>query len=350
VVRRGRIVGRGWHRRAGGPHAEIFALREAGPRARGADLYVTLEPCCHVGRTGPCVEAILEAGIQRVVVGLRDPNPLVRGRGIARLRQAGVVVELGPLENECRELVEGFAKWVTRGLPLVVLKLASTLDGRIATVAGDSRWVSGEASRRRVHELRNRLDAVLVGSGTVLADDPRLTCRIRGGRDPLRVVLDGRLRVPETARVFAGSGARVRLYTQHPASPKAERLRRRGVIVRRGGGDRPGTLRAVLEDLAACGTTSVLVEGGAAVAARALREGLVDRVVLFVAPKLVGGDGKPAIGPLGIRRMRDALVLEDVRIERLGADLVVEGRPRSSGRSGSREAPRGALAPFRGFS
>lgn len=326
VVRSGRIVGRGYHRRAGGPHAEVLALREAGARARGATLYVTLEPCIHTGRTGPCVPLVLDAGVRRVVVGAVDPNPRVRGGGIRRLRASGVEVVTGVLGGECRRLNEHFEKHVTTGLPFVALKLATTLDGRIATRSGDSRWVTGEAARRRVHELRDRFDAVLVGSETVIRDDPRLTCRIRGGRDPLRVVLDGRLRASESARVFAGDG-RVRLYTMAERSAKACRLGARGVVVRRGGGDRSGSLRRVLRDLGADGVTSVLVEGGARVAARALRDGLVDRLILFVAPKLVGGDGRPLAAELGVRRMRDALLVADLTIERVGRDWLVEGRP-----------------------
>jgi diaminohydroxyphosphoribosylaminopyrimidine deaminase/5-amino-6-(5-phosphoribosylamino)uracil reductase len=303
VVRGATIVGRGFHRRAGGPHAEIFALRAAGPRARGATLYVTLEPCCHTGRAGPCVDAVLAAGVERVVVGSLDPNPRVRSKGIAHLRRRGVAVECGLLEAESRELNIDFEKYITTGLPFVVLKLAATLDGRIAAASGDAHWVTGAAARRRVHELRNRFDAVIVGSQTVLADDPELTCRIRGGRDPVRVVLDGRLRSPRSARVFRQNPERTRLYTLSDRSAEARSLARRGVVVRRGGGDRPGSLRRVLADLAREGIKSVLIEGGGTVAARALREKLVDRLALFLAPKLLGSEGRPAVGALGFRRM-----------------------------------------------
>jgi len=327
IVRDGRIVGRGYHRRAGGPHAEVFALREAAGRARGATLYVTLEPCCHQGRTGPCVDAVLGAGVSRVVIATLDPNPRVRGRSVVRLRRRGVAVEVGIREDASRELNADFAKYITTGLPYVVLKLAATLDGRIATGAGDSRWVTGAAARRRVHEMRNRLDAVLVGSETILRDNPELTCRIRGGRHPLRVVLDGRLRSPESARVFREDPERTRLYTTRDRGVTADRLRRRGVVVARGAGDRAGALRRVLLDLARSGVKSVLIEGGGRVAARALREGLVDRLALFFAPKLVGGDGRPMVAPLGVRQMARALAVEDLRVEALGKDLLLEGRP-----------------------
>jgi len=294
VVRGARVVGRGFHRRAGGPHAEVFALRQAGRRARGATLYVTLEPCCHFGRTPPCVDTVLESGVSRVVVGTLDPNPRVRGRSIR---------------------------------PFVVLKLAATLDGRIATAKGDSRWVTSAAARRRVHEMRNRVDAVIVGSETVVADDPRLTCRMRRGRNPLRVVLDGRLRSPESARVFSADAERTRIYTLAEHGAKAVRLRARGVIVRRGGGQRPGSLRRVLRDLAVAGIKSVMIEGGGVVAAHALRGGLVDRLALFLAPKLVGGDGRPMVAALHLRRMGEAISLLDTKLERLGPDLLIEGRP-----------------------
>ncbi|MET0152688.1 MAG: bifunctional diaminohydroxyphosphoribosylaminopyrimidine deaminase/5-amino-6-(5-phosphoribosylamino)uracil reductase RibD [Candidatus Binatia bacterium] len=327
VARGGRWVGRGHHRRAGGPHAEVFALRQAGTRARGATLYVTLEPCCHFGRTPPCVDAVLASGVSRVVVGSLDPNPRVRGRGVTRLRRAGLRVDVGVLEEECRALNEDYAKHVTRGLPFVVMKLAATLDGRIAAASGDSRWVTGAAARRRVHEMRNRLDAVVVGSETVRIDDPELTCRLRGGRHPLRVILDGRLRCPHSARVFTRDPERTRLYTLADDGAKAERLRRRGVTVRRGGGDRAGSLRHVLRDLARDGIKSLLIEGGGVLAAHALRAGLVDRLAVFLAPKILGGDGRPVVAPMHIRRMADALSIVDVRLERLGADLLVQGRP-----------------------
>jgi diaminohydroxyphosphoribosylaminopyrimidine deaminase/5-amino-6-(5-phosphoribosylamino)uracil reductase len=202
VVRRGEVVGRGYHRRAGAPHAEVEALARAGDRARGADLYVNLEPCNHVGRTGPCVQCILRAGVARVVLGMRDPNPLVNGKGMRALRRAGLEVEAGVLEEECRRLNEAFICFITKHRPFVTFKSAITLDGRVAARGGDSRWVTGEAARLEGHRLRDSHDAILVGVGTVLADDPELTCRLPvGGRDPIRVVVDSNLRTPPSSRV-----------------------------------------------------------------------------------------------------------------------------------------------------
>jgi diaminohydroxyphosphoribosylaminopyrimidine deaminase/5-amino-6-(5-phosphoribosylamino)uracil reductase len=329
VVARGRVVGRGFHRRAGGPHGEIEALRAAGGRSRGATLYVTLEPCNHHGRTPPCTEAILAAGVRRVVFGVRDPNPRVHGGGSARLRRRGVAVESGVEAAACAELIAGFATVARRGRPLVALKLAATLDGRVATRTGASRWITGAPARRFVHRLRNEYDAVMVGAGTVIADDPALTCRLRGGRDPLRVVIDGRLRIPLTAGLLTNEAAPGTLVvtTMH-SGRKLAALRRRGVSVMALPGRRGVlSLRRVLERLAARGVSSVLVEGGATLAAAALREGVVDRLFLLVAPKLFGGDGRAMVGALGVAAPRDALAVRVLGVSRLGADLLIRAVP-----------------------
>jgi diaminohydroxyphosphoribosylaminopyrimidine deaminase/5-amino-6-(5-phosphoribosylamino)uracil reductase len=325
VVRGRRVVGSGHHRRAGGPHAEIEALGEAGSRARGATLYVTLEPCNHHGRTPPCTEAVLAAGIRRVVFGVRDPNPHVRGAGARRLRRGGVEVQDGVEAAACRELIGAFARHATSGLPLVTLKLAASLDGRIATRTGASRWISGPAALRFVHRERNRTDAVMVGAGTVITDDPELTCRIRGGRDPLRVVVDGRLRIPLTARVLTNGAARGTLIaTVMSKGSTVNALRRLGAtVVVLPGKSGALSLRRLLRELGRRGVTSVLIEGGSRLAAGALREGVVDRLLLFLAPKLIGGDGIAMIGPLDVLRPANALALRDLRVSRLGEDVLI---------------------------
>lgn len=329
VVASGHVVGRGYHHAAGQPHGEIEALRDAGARARGGTLYVTLEPCNHHGRTPPCTDAILAAGLRRVVYGVRDPNPAVRGRGAERLRRRGVAVEGGVEAAACAELLAAFASVARRGRPLVTLKLAATLDGRIATRSGASRWITGAPARRMVHRLRDQTDAVMVGAGTVRADDPQLTCRLPRGRDPLRVVVDGRLRVPLAARVLTNESARgTLLATVINKGRKLETLRRRGVAVEVLPG-RAGvlSLRRLLERLAARGVHSVLIEGGAALAAAALRERVVDRLLLFIAPKLIGGDGRGLLGPLGVVTMGDALGLNIERVSRIGDDWLVQAAP-----------------------
>jgi diaminohydroxyphosphoribosylaminopyrimidine deaminase/5-amino-6-(5-phosphoribosylamino)uracil reductase len=328
VVRAGKVIARGFHARAGGAHAEAVALHQAGERARGATMYVTLEPCAHYGRTPPCTVAVRRAGLRRVVIGAPDPNPL-SGRGTRELRRAGIEVVVGVERERCEELLIAFRKQVGTGLPFVTLKLAASMDGRIATRAGRSKWITGSPARALVHRLRDQNDAVLVGVDTVLRDDPALTCRRLGGRDPLRVVLDRRLRIPEGARVLRGAAATGTLIaTAVRRGAKLQRLRARGVRIATVSSSGVGvSLRAVLRTLVRAGLSSVLIEGGAAVAASALRAKLVDRLVLFYAPKLIGGDGRAMVDSLSVNEIRQTLPLADLRIKRLGPDLVVFARP-----------------------
>jgi diaminohydroxyphosphoribosylaminopyrimidine deaminase/5-amino-6-(5-phosphoribosylamino)uracil reductase len=327
LVKDGRVVARGHHARAGTPHAEVVAIRRAGARARGADLYTTLEPCDHWGRTPPCSVAILEAGIRRVFVGSRDPNPLVNGRGLRRLRRGGVEVVPGVLEAECDALNEAWLHYITSGRPHVTLKAAASLDGKIATRDGDARWVTGPEARARVHELRDRADAVLVGAGTARADDPRLTTRLPGGRgrDPIRVVLDSRLELPRRLRLFRPRPGAPTVVAHVAGEPPAARAGVEYLRCRSRGGR--VDLSDLLGRLARRGVTSVLVEGGAEVNRSFLEAGLVDRVVLFLAPKLVGGGGVSWVAGPGARRMEGALPLLDVEVSRAGADILVTGRP-----------------------
>jgi diaminohydroxyphosphoribosylaminopyrimidine deaminase/5-amino-6-(5-phosphoribosylamino)uracil reductase len=335
LVRDGRVVGRGHHARAGGPHAEVVAIRDAGARARGADLYTTLEPCDHYGKTPPCSIAVLEAGVRRVFVGSSDPNPLVNGKGVARLRAAGVLVDEGVLRSECDALNAHWFKFMRERRPYVTLKVAVTLDGRIATRTGDARWVTGDAARRWVHRLRDRVDAVLVGAGTARADDPLLTTRLPGGRgrDAIRVVLDTGLRLPSRLALLSPRSAAPTVIAHASARPRkvgagVELLRcRRG----KGGVD----LRDLLAKLGARGVTHLLVEGGARVNARFLEAGLVDRLAVFVAPRLAGADGVPLAAFRGPARMADAFHLDEVQVERVGEDVLVLGRPVRPGRARS---------------
>lgn len=329
IVKDQEIVGEGYHEKAGTPHAEVHALRQAGERARGATLYVTLEPCCHYGKTPPCTEALIAAGIKRVVAAMLDPNPKVAGGGIRRLREAGIEVRVGLLEAEARRLNEAFCKYITTGVPWVTLKMALTLDGKIATRTGASRWISSEVSRLKAHELRNTHDAVLVGIGTVLADDPELTTRIPGGRDAVRIILDSRLRLPLKARVvnLTSSAPTLVATTEQAPKERQEELARAGVeVVVLPAVEGKVSWPALLTTLAKRQITSILVEGGAEVNASALAWGVVDRVVAFIAPKIFGGKEAPSpVAGLGVAHPDEAWRLEKVEVERLGEDVMLTG-------------------------
>ena len=343
VFRGDRVLGRGRTRPPGGPHAEVVALDRAlarhGARAvRGASLAVTLEPCRHQGRTGPCTERVLAAGITRVFAGHVDPYPEVAGKGIARLRRAGVHVNVGVLEDECREQHRGFLSLLERGRPFVSLKLATTLDGRIATATGESRWITGAEARAEVHRLRARSDAILVGSGTARADDPELTAR-RGGRvvhRPVRVLVDSRLQIPVSARLFRGEAGRTWVLCARGSTPSRVRAREReGALVLPVPKLSAGLdLRRGLSVLGKRGLSEVLVEGGGGIAAGLLRQDLVDEVHWFVAPRMLGSDALPALGSLDIRQLSRATTLEDVRVRRVGSDVYLRGRPVRLGKAG----------------
>ena len=329
LVKDGQVVGRGYHRQFGEPHAEVFALEEAADASRGATMIVTLEPCCHHGKTPPCTDRIIEAGIRRVVLGIRDPNPLVDGKGIARLRKAGIEVTEGILAEEAARQNEIFLSFAATGRPFVQLKVALSLDGRIATRSGDSKWISGEASRTEAHRLRRKFASVLVGVGTVVADDPELSVRHVSGRNPIPIVLDNSGRIPESARLLASDASAI-VVTSSMSAAKEHTLTSRGVRVWR------LPLREELLDLPLLLTRlgeakidSVLVEGGGETAARFVEAGLVDKVAIFIAPMLIGGrEATPAIGGLGAASISDAWRLRDVSVEKLTEDIYVTGYPR----------------------
>ena len=333
IVKDGEVVGRGYHQRFGGPHAEVHALYEAGDRAREAVLYVTLEPCCHTGKTPPCVDAILQAQVGRVVVAIRDPNPRVDGGGLSRLESAGVEVTIGVCEAEARRLNEAFVKYITTRRPFVTSKSAITLDGKIATRSGASRWITGEAARAAGHQLRHANDAILVGIGTVLQDDPQLTTRLPGQRgvNPLRIVVDSTLRLAPTAQVADVAQDRRTLIatTGQAADAKVKALQERGVEVTRLPACTDGrvNLDALCTVLGERGVASVLVEGGAALTAALLKQRLIDKMVLFVAPKIIGGDGISVFGPCGVDTMEQALLLRDLTSRPIGGDVMLEAYP-----------------------
>ncbi|HZT43533.1 MAG TPA: bifunctional diaminohydroxyphosphoribosylaminopyrimidine deaminase/5-amino-6-(5-phosphoribosylamino)uracil reductase RibD [Chthonomonadaceae bacterium] len=337
IVREGAVVGEGYHPAAGQPHAEVFALEQAGERARGATAYVTLEPCCHWGRTPPCTDALIHAGVGRVVAATSDPDPRVQGRGLAALRAAGIETSIGLEEGPARQLNEAFFHFHTTGTPFVTLKAAMTLDGKIATRTGDSRWITGEAARRYVHRLRAQSGAVLVGIGTLLADDPQLTARLPGrkpARQPLRIVVDSQLRTPPEAqavRLAAEAPTEAPLLiaaTEEAPAERARALERAGVEIARLPATADGRvdLAALCALLARQQIQSVLVEGGGELHAALLAANLAQKVLFFIAPKLVGGREAPTpVEGDGCAAISQALPLDRLRVRRFGADLAVEG-------------------------
>lgn len=334
VSRAGRLVGAGYHRRAGGPHAEILALRAAGRQARGGTLYVTLEPCRHTGRTPPCVPALVSAGLRRVVVAMADPNPRMRGRALRALARAGIATRLGVRRAEAERLNPVYLTWRRLGRPFVTVKVAQSLDGKIATRTGRSRWISGPAARRYARQLRASADAILVGAGTVLADNPRLTLHKRKGpllkAVPCKVIVDSTLRTPPTARLFRGGGQVLIATTAAAPAARRRALAARGaellVLPRRPGGV---DLRALCRRLARREITHLLVEGGGTLIASLLRDRLVDRWIAIIAPRLIGGRQAPTpVDGAGVASVRQAVPVRVTAWRRLGDDFVIEGQVR----------------------
>jgi len=320
--------GEGYHVKAGTDHAEIIALKQAGEEAREATLYLNLEPCTHYGRTPPCAPAVIEAKMKRVVIGMEDPNPAVRGRGLESLKRAGLDVDVGILEKECRRLNEAFCKYIMKKEPFVLLKVAATLDGKIATREGDSKWISGETSRRFVHRMRDQVDGVVVGIGTVLEDDPQLTARIKKGKDPYRVILDSQLRIPEKAKVIGNSPWKTVVATTELGNRrKIKRLEKKGVRVliipsKKGRVD----LRTFLSKLADMEMMSLLVEGGSQVNGSFLDEGLIDKILFFLSPKLMGDrEALGIFGGSGKATLKETIPLNDLSVRRVREDILIEG-------------------------
>lgn len=337
VVSKGKVVGSGYHKQAGGPHAEVFALQQAQSRARNATLYLNLEPCCHTEkRTPPCVPLIIEAGISRVVVAMRDPNPQVAGRSIKQLKRAGITVDLGCLKQEASKLNEMYIYCVKTGMPFVILKAAMTMDGKVATANGESRWITGVKAREHVHKLRRQVDVIAVGVNTVLKDDPQLTARLRSRktqskilRQPVRLIFDSSLRIPSTAKVLRNIGTNPTAIatTSRAKHGKIEQLRAMDVEVLVLPQKRNQvSLRCCLQELGKMGIMSLMLEGGSELNAEFLREGLINQVYLYMSPSLLGGqNARGLIGGLSPKHLVDKFEIANVRVKSLGDDFLVTG-------------------------
>lgn len=328
IVKNGQIVGTGWHRKAGTPHAEIHALNMAGDLAKDATLYVTLEPCSHTGRTGPCADAIINAGISRVVAAMRDPNPKVQGNGIKKLQDANIKITMNVLKEEAEKLNVAYIKWMTENTPFVNLKIAMTLDGKIATKTGESKWITGEAAREEVHKLRAEVDAIIVGINTVIADNPSLTTRLQNcvGKNSIRVILDSNGKIPLNSKVLTDNQAKTIVAVSETApTDKIEAIKNIGseVLVL---GENKVDLKLLLNTLAKKNITSVLVEGGGEVYASFIEQKLFDRIYAFIAPKILGGvSSKLAVPGAGFPSLNDALKLCNVEVKRFDEDILIVG-------------------------
>jgi len=333
IVNDNRIVGIGTHLKAGEPHAEVHALRMAGDLSRGATIYVTLEPCSHFGRTGPCAQAIIDAGIKKAVVATLDPNPIVSGNGVRMLEEAGIEVIVGVRERESQEMNEVFNKFIVEKTPFVTLKAASTLDGKIATHSLDSKWITSEEARLDVHLLRSQHMAILVGVGTVVEDDPELTARIPNGRNPLRVVLDSTLRIPLDSKLVTDGITDTWIFTsQQYDADKRKALEALGISIYETSSDTQVDVLDVVRILGEKGISSLFIEGGGTINAAFLENGLIDKVVFYFAPKLVGGKIAPTfIEGTGIEWMKDAIDLQDGEFTKIGKDFKFTGYPEKRG-------------------
>ncbi len=331
IDEQGNCLAEGYHHRAGEAHGEIDALRKVNGKAEGAILYVNLEPCCHVGRTGPCTEAVIHSGIKHVVVGIQDPNPKVNGQGIAQLRDAGIKVTVGVLERGCHSLNLPYFTYIQQHRPMVSLKVAMSMDARIATRTGDARWLSGKEARRWAHQMRDQVDAILVGANTVIADNPALNVRHVEGQDPLRFVLDSHLRTPLDAQLYQpplASGTCV-CTLESTTHPKAQKLQEQGVSLLSLPADSQGhvDIQALLQQLHRQEIQQLLVEGGGTVHGNFLQARLVDRIYLVLTPWLVGADGRPAFRFTGPALLADAMQLKEMTTKPLGADILLEATP-----------------------
>jgi diaminohydroxyphosphoribosylaminopyrimidine deaminase/5-amino-6-(5-phosphoribosylamino)uracil reductase len=326
LVKNGRIISEGYHKKAGTPHAEVIAIDKAGKAAEGSTLYVTLEPCCHKDkRTPPCTEKIIASGIRKVVIAMKDPNPKVSGKGIAELQKAGITVVSGICEDRARALNEHYIKYISTGRPFVILKTAMTLDGKIATPEGESKWITGEKARTEVQRLRGGVDALLTAIGTAKADDPMLTCRIKGYKSPMRIVIDPKLEISPDANVLSLPPDTVIVTGKKVQTKKKKLLLQRGIQLIEHEGEK-ADLAWLIKTLGSRGIISVLIEGGSSLNSACLESGIVDKVMFFIAPKIIGGRGSfPAVGGSSFRRLQDAHRIINIKIRRFGEDILIEG-------------------------
>ncbi|HAP67262.1 MAG TPA: bifunctional diaminohydroxyphosphoribosylaminopyrimidine deaminase/5-amino-6-(5-phosphoribosylamino)uracil reductase RibD [Nitrospinae bacterium] len=337
IIKGGKIVGEGCHKKAGTPHAEVNAINSAGKNAKDGIMYVTLEPCCHKGRTPPCTKTIIKSGIKKIVIGMVDPNPIISGKGIEELNGAGIQVSTGLLEKECKRLNEVYIKYITSKKPFVLLKIAMSLDGKIATCKRESKWITSEPSRERVHNLRDEVDAVMVGIGTVLQDNPNLTVSLKRGnvKNPIRIIVDSQLRIPMDSNIIKSASASRKAQkskviiaaTKKADAKKADILREKGInVIEIEEENKRINLPNLMEELGKMEITSIMIEGGSELNSAALESGIVDKVIFFIAPKIIGGkESVPAVGGRGFEKLSDSLNIRDVTVDRCGNDIVVEG-------------------------
>ena len=327
IVKDERVIGQGYHKYYGGNHAEVNAFENLSDSPEGATIYVTLEPCSHYGKTPPCVDKIIANKISKVVVGTLDPNPLVEGRGIKALKEAGIEVITGVLEEECKKLNEVFMKYILYKRPFVVLKTAMTLDGKIATESGESKWITSDKSRQEVHKLRNKLSAIMVGVNTVIKDNPELTCRLEGGKNPVRIIVDSKLRIPLGSNVVVDNLAQTIVATTEVADKdKILVLEKLGVkvLIINSKNERVD-LKSLMIELGKRDIDGILLEGGATLSFSALEENIVDKIQVYIAPKIIGGEkSKTSIGGKGIEKLSDAIMLNNMTVKSVGTDLLIE--------------------------
>lgn len=330
IVNDGKIIGKGYHESYGKAHAEINAFKDAGAKLlEGSTMYVTLEPCSHYGKTPPCVDQIIENRIKRVVIGMVDPNPLVSGKGVKKLQEAGIDVTVGILEDECKKLNEVFIKYITKKKPFVVLKTAMSLDGKISTASGESKWITDKEARENVHTLRNELTAIMIGIDTVIIDNPELTCRIPNGRNPIRIVVDSKLRIPYDSKILetAKKFKTIIATTEKASKEKIHKLKDLGIIViETKSKNEKVDLKDLMLKLGKQNIDSILLEGGSTLNYSALESGIVDKILVYIAPKIIGGiKSKTPVGGSGISNLKDAFKVRELSTSIIGKDILLQG-------------------------